>query len=223
MLLDQPRLLLRAEGLAILAGAAVLYAEGDYSWLLFAILFLAPDLSFAAWAAGPRIGAAGYNVLHNLVLPIGLATYGVVDNSRNATAVGLIWLAHRHRPHARLRAQVSDDVQGHAPAARLRPHSFEGLSGRTAGRYRNYPPPPPSCGAAGIPAKLHSRTKGPAFELAFFASGDKRCRLKEKGPAGAGPFRTSFPEEGPYIIPPMSGMPAGAGFSPAARRRLPRS
>ena len=94
MLLDQPRLLLRAEGLAILAGAAVLYAEGDYSWLLFAILFLAPDLSFAAWAAGPRVGAAGYNLVHNLVLPIGLTTYGVLDNSRSATAVGLIWLAH---------------------------------------------------------------------------------------------------------------------------------
>ena len=94
MLLDQPRLLLRAEGLAILAGAAVLYVEGDYNWLLFAILFLAPDLSFAASAAGPRVGAAGYNLVHNLVLPIGLTTYGVLDNSRSATAVGLIWLAH---------------------------------------------------------------------------------------------------------------------------------
>jgi hypothetical protein len=94
MLLDQPRILLRAEGLAILGGAAVLYAEGDYSWLLFAILFLAPDLSFAAWAAGPRVGAAGYNVLHNLVLPIALGCYGVLADSRNAAAVSLIWLAH---------------------------------------------------------------------------------------------------------------------------------
>ena len=94
MLLDQPRLLLRAEGLAILGGAAALYADGGYSWLLFAILILAPDLSFAAWAAGPRVGAAGYNLLHNLVLPIALGTYGVLGDSRGATVVALIWLAH---------------------------------------------------------------------------------------------------------------------------------
>jgi hypothetical protein len=71
-----------------------MYADGDYSWLLFAILVLAPDLSFAAWAAGPRVGAAGYNLVHNLLLPIGLATYGVLGDSRGATAVALIWLAH---------------------------------------------------------------------------------------------------------------------------------
>ena len=94
MILDRPRVLLHVEGLAIFAGAFVLYVDGDYSWLLFAALGLAPDLSFAAYAAGPRVGAAGYNLLHSLVLPLALGTYGVVGDSDAATAVALVWLAH---------------------------------------------------------------------------------------------------------------------------------
>jgi hypothetical protein len=93
-MLDRPRLLLQLEGLAIFAAAVVLYARGDYSWLLFALLSLAPDLSFVAYAAGPRAGAAGYNLLHNLVLPLALGVYGVVGESDIATAVALVWLAH---------------------------------------------------------------------------------------------------------------------------------
>ena len=93
-MLDRPRLLLQLEGLAIFAAAFVLYVEGDYSWLLFAILGLAPDLAFVAYAAGPRVGAAGYNLLHNLVLPLALGTYGIVGDSDAATAVALVWLAH---------------------------------------------------------------------------------------------------------------------------------
>ncbi|MEJ0027488.1 MAG: DUF4260 family protein [Rhizomicrobium sp.] len=34
-------------------------------WKQFAILFLAPDLSFAGYLAGPRFGAAAYNTLHS--------------------------------------------------------------------------------------------------------------------------------------------------------------
>jgi hypothetical protein len=88
------RLLLRLEGLAIGVGAVVLYADGDHSWWLFALLILAPDVSFLAYAAGPRVGAAAYNLLHNLVLPIALGTAGVLADSEGAIAVSLIWLAH---------------------------------------------------------------------------------------------------------------------------------
>ena len=88
------RLLLRLEGLAIAAGAVVLYADGDHSWWLFALLILAPDLSFLGYLAGPRLGATAYNLLHNLVLPIALGTAAVLADSNAALAVALIWLAH---------------------------------------------------------------------------------------------------------------------------------
>jgi hypothetical protein len=88
------RLLLRLEGLAIGAAAIVLYADGDHSWWLFALLALAPDLSFAAYVLGIGVGAAAYNLVHNLVLPVALGTAGALTDTQWALAVALIWLAH---------------------------------------------------------------------------------------------------------------------------------
>ena len=88
------RLVLRLEGLALGVAGVVLYADGDHSWWLFALLILAPDVSFLAYLGGPRVGAAAYNLLHNLVLPIALGTASVLANSEPAVAVSLIWLTH---------------------------------------------------------------------------------------------------------------------------------
>ena len=49
-MLDRPRLLLKLEGLAILVAAVALYAEGDYSWLLFAVSGSPTSASTAASA-----------------------------------------------------------------------------------------------------------------------------------------------------------------------------
>ena len=88
------RLLLRLEGLAIGVAAVVLYADGDHSWWLFALLALAPDVSFAAYALGPAVGAAGYNLLHNLVFPVALGTASILWDSDWGLAVALVWLTH---------------------------------------------------------------------------------------------------------------------------------
>ena len=87
-------LLLRVEGLAIAVAAIVLFAELDASWWIFVALILAPDVAFVAYAAGPRVGAAAYNLTHNLVIPIALGTTGVLVDSNPTTAVALTWLAH---------------------------------------------------------------------------------------------------------------------------------
>ncbi len=59
------RTLLRLEGLTLFAAMVALYAVWDGKWWLFAVLFLAPDLSFAAYLAGKRIGAIVYNAAHS--------------------------------------------------------------------------------------------------------------------------------------------------------------
>jgi Domain of unknown function (DUF4260) len=89
-----PRPLLRLEGLAVGIASVVLYVEGDHSWLLFALLILAPDLSFAAYAAGPRVGALVYDLVHTSAWPIAVGVVGVLADNGSAVAVALVWLAH---------------------------------------------------------------------------------------------------------------------------------
>ena len=89
-----PRILLRIEGAAVAIAALALYAHSDYSWLLLAILVLAPDLTAIGFLAGPRVGTLTYNAAHTTVTPIVLGTIGVVLPSDTATAVALIWLIH---------------------------------------------------------------------------------------------------------------------------------
>jgi Domain of unknown function (DUF4260) len=89
-----PGRLLRLEGLALLVGALVVYFHLDYGWLLLLVLFLAPDLSFAGYLAGPAVGAWIYNVAHTTVGPIALAVVGVLADTDWCVQLALIWLAH---------------------------------------------------------------------------------------------------------------------------------
>ncbi len=94
MLDRTPRLLLRAEGLAVFAAAVGLYFWADYQWWLLLALALAPDLSMVGYAAGTRVGAAAYDSVHTYVLPVVLGFAGVLAESGLATKLALIWLAH---------------------------------------------------------------------------------------------------------------------------------
>ncbi|HET9616245.1 MAG TPA: DUF4260 domain-containing protein [Pseudolabrys sp.] len=89
-----PRLLLRAEGAALLVVGILLYSQTDTSWWLFAVLFLAPDLSFIGYLGGPRAGAAAYNAAHTTLAPALLGIGGWLLGQRLAEALALIWAAH---------------------------------------------------------------------------------------------------------------------------------
>lgn len=89
-----PSSLLRLEGLAVLIGALALYFDAGFGWLLLIVLILAPDLSVIGYVAGPRTGAACYDVVHTYVLPIALGVAGVLFDANTAIQLALIWLAH---------------------------------------------------------------------------------------------------------------------------------
>jgi hypothetical protein len=89
-----PSVLLRLEGLALLVAALVLYFHVDFGWVLLVVLALAPDLSFAGYVFGPRLGSLAYDALHTEVGPIALGTVGVVADADTAIQLALIWLAH---------------------------------------------------------------------------------------------------------------------------------
>ena len=88
------RTLLRLEGLTLLAGMTVLYALSGGSWWIYAILFLAPDLSFAGYLAGAWPGAIVYNAAHSYLAPMALMTAGFALSSPLALSIAMIWLAH---------------------------------------------------------------------------------------------------------------------------------
>lgn len=89
-----PKTLLRLEALFVLIAAAAAYARLGASWWMFAILFLAPDLSMLGYLAGRKAGAVIYNVGHWYGLPFACIAWGVFGQAHLALAVGLIWAAH---------------------------------------------------------------------------------------------------------------------------------
>jgi len=86
------RVWLRLEGFCAFAASTYIYARGGHSWLLFALLFLLPDISFAAYLAGPRVGAFGYNLMHSYAGPLLLALASLA--TARPPVIALIWLAH---------------------------------------------------------------------------------------------------------------------------------
>ena len=85
---------LRAEGLAVSAVALALYALSGGGWLLGVLLFFAPDLSFAGYLAGPRVGAVAYNLAHTYASPAVLAGLGWVLAAPLLPTLALLWAAH---------------------------------------------------------------------------------------------------------------------------------
>ena len=89
-----PKTILRLEGGVVLAVATAAYAQTDAGWLLFALLFLVPDVSMLGYLAGRRIGAFGYNVGHSYLGPAALAAYGLWSATPLCVSIALIWVAH---------------------------------------------------------------------------------------------------------------------------------
>ena len=88
------RVVLRLEGLAVLTVAVIAFAALDASWWLFAALFLAPDISFLAYLANPRVGAFAYNALHSYIAPLSLGLLAYYFQALVLAPVALIWIAH---------------------------------------------------------------------------------------------------------------------------------
>jgi len=86
--------LLRVEGGVLLAISALFYWVNGGSWVLFALLILAPDVSMLGYLFGVKWGTVTYNLVHAYPLPAGLAAFGALTGSPLAVSVALVWLAH---------------------------------------------------------------------------------------------------------------------------------
>lgn len=86
--------MLRLEGLCLLVAGLLAYAKFGAGWGVFALFFLAPDLSFLGYLAGSRAGAAAYNFGHSLIGALALLTAGVLWSAPVGVAAGIIWVSH---------------------------------------------------------------------------------------------------------------------------------
>ena len=93
-MLTRPAWLLRLEEAGLLTAAVLLYIHFHFSWLLFAVLFLAPDLFMLGYLANPRVGAALYNLGHFLLVPLCLFVVAYVAHRPLTMAVAIIWFSH---------------------------------------------------------------------------------------------------------------------------------
>ncbi|RJG04378.1 DUF4260 family protein [Noviherbaspirillum sedimenti] len=88
------RVILRLEGLVVLAAALLAYSKFGNGWGVFAIFFLVPDLAFLGYLMGPRVGAVAYNFAHSYIGAVACLTAGLLLSMPLLLTAGLIWCAH---------------------------------------------------------------------------------------------------------------------------------
>ena len=93
-MLTRPSILLRIEEAIILILTLFAYQHLQASWLLFAVLFLTPDLFMLGYLINTRAGAATYNLVHTLTLPLALLLVSYIQRWHLSEAIALIWTAH---------------------------------------------------------------------------------------------------------------------------------
>ncbi len=85
---------LRLEGAVALTLAVLAYRATGAGWLMFAILFLAPDLSMIGYLINERVGAWIYNFGHSYLTPSAVALLGIALGTTILWPIALIWAAH---------------------------------------------------------------------------------------------------------------------------------
>ena len=93
-MLTRPALLLKLEDAFVVTAVLILYSHVHLSWLLFAVLFLTPDLSMLGYLTNPRFGSAAYNVAHTYSVPLLLLAIALYRHTPVLLAISLIWIAH---------------------------------------------------------------------------------------------------------------------------------
>jgi len=88
------RELLRIEELALAALAVFLFRFLGYAWWWLAVLFLAPDVSMIGYAAGPKVGAFTYNLVHHKAVAVAVYIAGYFASSHPVQLAGVVMLAH---------------------------------------------------------------------------------------------------------------------------------
>ncbi|MFU2014093.1 DUF4260 domain-containing protein [Peribacillus butanolivorans] len=86
--------LIHSEGLMVLIAIIYIYSINEFSWWIFLLLLLTPDISMLAYLINNQIGAKVYNLFHTYTISILVILLAVSLSQDTILMVGLIWTAH---------------------------------------------------------------------------------------------------------------------------------
>jgi hypothetical protein len=86
--------IIKLEEMAMLVISIYLLYRMDVDWWYYLILALGPDLSMVGYAAGNKVGAFCYNLVHHKAVALVLLFIGLVYNENMLICTGLILFGH---------------------------------------------------------------------------------------------------------------------------------
>ncbi len=84
----------RVENVAIAVAVVISFVVLGFDWWWLLVLFLAFDISALGYLVNPRIGAVGYNMVHNYVGPAILLALWLLLGAWPLVFVALAWAFH---------------------------------------------------------------------------------------------------------------------------------
>lgn len=88
------KFILQLEGLAVFALSVYFYYQLQFSWGIFLVLLLAPDISALGYIKNVKVGSILYNLFHTYSIPLILMICGLLLHSDRIIMICLIWIAH---------------------------------------------------------------------------------------------------------------------------------
>ncbi|MDR7418100.1 MAG: DUF4260 domain-containing protein [Armatimonadota bacterium] len=88
------RLLIKIEELCVFGLSLFLFAQLDYAWWWYVVLFLAPDAGMLGYLANPVVGAITYNVVHHRATAVGAYVVGALTGTPALQLAGVVLLGH---------------------------------------------------------------------------------------------------------------------------------
>ncbi|SME30344.1 hypothetical protein BACERE00221_03780 [Bacillus paranthracis] len=78
------------EGLVVFIAAIYAYSLYEFSWIIFFLFLLAPDLSMLAYGINNHVGANIYNLFHTYIISILIVIIGAYFKIDIVIMIGLI-------------------------------------------------------------------------------------------------------------------------------------
>lgn len=88
------KIILHIEGFFVFALSVYFYMTLEFSWVLFFLLLLAPDIAMLGYLINSKIGAIIYNLFHTYTISLIIVFLGIIFSLPTILAIGLIWTAH---------------------------------------------------------------------------------------------------------------------------------